>query len=107
VACPARWPKAARLWLTTLCALNNQSLKPTVALLSHHAVLQLEHSKDVVAQAQAVVGLSGQMAQGSPAMADYIATVLAGVMRNPAVFCRWDAIAAAAAAVEAAAVAAA
>jgi hypothetical protein len=51
-------------------------------------LMQLEHSKDVVAQAQAVVGLSGQLGSSSQAMADYIATVLAGVMRNPAVFCR-------------------
>jgi hypothetical protein len=41
-----------------------------------------------VAQAQAVVGLAGQLGSSSAGIDGYIVTVLAGVMRNPAVFCR-------------------
>jgi hypothetical protein len=64
---------------------------------AHWWSLQLEHSKDVVAQAQAVAGLAAQLgaaaADGSRTreqalLDEYILTILAGVMRNPGVFCR-------------------
>jgi hypothetical protein len=85
---------------------------------AHWWSLQLEHSKDVVAQAQAVAGLAAQLGGGSgsaysaagggsyedaaaagggggggrspqqAALDGYVISILAGVMRNAAVFCR-------------------
>eukprot|EP00879_Flechtneria_rotunda_P028850 GHRR01031082.1.p1 GENE.GHRR01031082.1~~GHRR01031082.1.p1 ORF type:complete len:966 (+),score=503.48 GHRR01031082.1:166-3063(+) len=55
---------------------------------AHWWSLQLDHSKDVVAQAQAVAGLAAQLGSNSTQLDDYIVTVLAGVMRNPGVFSR-------------------
>jgi hypothetical protein len=72
---------------------------------AHWWALQLEHSKDVVAQGQAVAGLRAQLCgfKGSGVgsggqvtgfysavgLEAYVVAVLAGVMKNPAIFCRW------------------
>jgi hypothetical protein len=94
-ACPKISPPSliscnARMQDTTL---KPQSLPSSPTLCCCFLMLllvQLDHSKDVVAQAQAVVGLAGQLGSSSAGIDGYIVTVLAGVMRNPAVFCRCD-----------------
>lgn len=75
---------------------------------AHWWALQLDHCRDVAAQAAAVAGLRGQLlgaggddcagllagalgagaGGASPAMEAYVVSVLAGVMRNAGVFCR-------------------
>lgn len=59
--------------------------------------VQLQNSKDVVAQAQAVAGLAAQLGAGGGGIGrgrdqarvdDYIITILAQVMRDDGYFCR-------------------
>jgi hypothetical protein len=60
--------------------------------------LQLQNSKDVVAQAQSVAGLAAQLGAGSftgrsreqGRVDDYIITILSQVMRDDSYFCRCD-----------------
>jgi hypothetical protein len=64
--------------------------------LLHMVCLQLQNSKDVVAQAQAVAGLAAQLGAGSftgrsreqGRVDDYIITILSQVMRDDSYFCR-------------------
>jgi len=65
---------------------------------AHWWGLQLQNSKDVVAQAQAVAGLAAQLGAGSSSSSgtvrsatkidDYIISILADVMRDQRIFCR-------------------
>jgi hypothetical protein len=75
----------------------------TATVVLQCSVPQLQNSKDVVAQAQAVAGLAAQLGAGSDPSSssssstrsreqarvdDYIITILSGVMRDDSYFCR-------------------
>jgi hypothetical protein len=68
---------------------------------AHWWCLQLQNSKDVVAQAQAVAGLAAQLGAGGAVgsgaagrsreqqrVDDYIISILTGVMKDEGYFCR-------------------
>lgn len=72
-----------------------------LTLLYSVVVAQLQNSKDVVAQAQAVAGLAAQLGAGGAVgggaascsreqqrVDDYIISILTGVMKDEGYFCR-------------------